>query len=91
MKRRFRNDKGLICPCLELDTIKGIMTWVKPNKDRSLRVCIEENFSTALRELAFYPEAIFNEYEASMRELCARKGYTMPYINRSAFLLAYAS
>lgn len=90
LKRKFRMDKGLCLPTLELDTIKGIMTWVKPDKDRSLQVCVEENFTTALRELSFYPEETYNEYEECMRELCARKNYRMPVHDRQAYLLAYS-
>lgn len=76
-------------PALELETIKGIITWVKPDKERSLKICTEENFATALRELAYYPKETFEEFEASMRALCALRGYRMPVVDRVAIVQAY--
>lgn len=91
LKRRFRIEKGLVCPALELETIKAMITWVKPDRERSLRICTEENFATALRELCFHKKEVFEEHERAMRELCALKGYNMPIVDRAAFLVAYAT
>jgi len=89
LKRRFRVDKGLVFPALELETIEGIMTWCKPTGGRTLQSAVEEQFSTALRELVYYPEEVFNKYESKMREFCATRGYIMPYVDRKAHILQY--
>lgn len=89
LKRRFRVENGSVYPALELDTIKGMITWVKPDKDRSLESCTLENFSTALRELAYFPQSTYDELETKMRQHCAQRGLKMPLIDRLSLVQAY--
>jgi hypothetical protein len=62
IKRQFRVVNGNVFPILDIESIHAMVSWVRPNKERSLELCTKENIETALRELVYYGEEIYTTY-----------------------------
>lgn len=64
LKRQFRVNDGLILPILDIESIQGMVSWVRPDiaNGRTIDICTKENIETALRELVYHGKATYTFY-----------------------------
>jgi hypothetical protein len=63
LQRQFRREGDGVVPILNIDSIEAMVQYVVPNGEIPLDRMELDRFDTAIRELAYYPADIYNEYK----------------------------
>lgn len=91
LRREFVLRDGEVYPCLNLESINSMVSWIRPDAKRTKDICIRDNVETALRELALYDANTFTSYEVYFRKYYGLRGWKFPGVVRSQQLHDYFS
>lgn len=91
LKRQWIEKHGIIFPALSMDSIHSMTSWVRPTKERNLDLCTKENIETALKELAYHGEKVFNQYKEYYQKIFHHKQWGIINIYYEAEVARYLS